>query len=285
MAVDDASPANTFVYDGSGWRSAGAIDSGNVVEAVSCASSSFCVAVDDNGGALTFNGSSWSGSVAIDGANQLYTVSCPSSSFCAAGDNASNVVTDNGGNRSVSKISGADGVGLVRSVSCPTPSFCAAALDTQNGNDAFFYGGGTWSDGGVDDSNSYEVASIACPYSVSGARLCLAVDGGGNYTYYNGQTWSAPIQIDSAALTSVSCSDPSFCVAVDDSGNALVNGSTSPPPQQRYTLTVTVAGSGRGSVSGSGFSCQTPCVHSQAYPAGTAVTLSASASAGSVFAG
>jgi hypothetical protein len=40
-----------------------AIDPGSHLQAVSCASASFCVAIDRKGNALTFNGSTWSAPV------------------------------------------------------------------------------------------------------------------------------------------------------------------------------------------------------------------------------
>ncbi len=51
---------------------------------VSCAMASFCVAVDENGNALTYNGSSWSSDSTPGG--WLTSVSCPTASFCAAVD-------------------------------------------------------------------------------------------------------------------------------------------------------------------------------------------------------
>lgn len=58
-----------------------------------------------------------------------------------------------------------------------------------------------------------------------------------------------------------------------------------PPPPPNFTLTVTEAGSGAGTVTSSpaGIACGSVCA--QAYPSGTIVTLSASASSGSKFAG
>ena len=61
--------------------------------AVSCPSSSFCVAVDSNANALTFNGCKWSQSSSIDAkGGGLNAVSCPSSSFCVAVDGNGNAV-------------------------------------------------------------------------------------------------------------------------------------------------------------------------------------------------
>ncbi len=53
--------------------------------------------------------------------------------------------------------------------------------------------------------------------------------------------------------------------------------------QEYHTLTVTLAGTGAGTVTASGIICPGDCT--KAYPAGTAVTLSATAAPGSVFTG
>jgi hypothetical protein len=161
----------------------------------------------------------------------------------------------------------------VNSVSCPSASFCA--LVDGNGN-ATTYDGSAWSAPTQIDS------SILTSVSCASASFCVAVDENGGALTFNGSSWSGPVTISSGdRLTSVSCPSASFCAAVDDGGNALIY----PASAQRYTLSVTLAGSGRGSVSGSGFFCQTPCIHSQTYPGGSTVRLTATPSAGSVFSG
>ena len=51
--------------------------------------------------------------------------------------------------------------------------------------------------------------------------FCVAVDHSGNAVTYNGASWSAPRSIDpNEMLMSVSCPSPSFCVAVDNVGLA-----------------------------------------------------------------
>jgi len=58
--------------------------------------------------------------------------------------------------------------------------------------------------------------------SCTSPSFCMAVDSVGDVLSYDGSTWSSPTLIDpGAALASVSCTSSSFCVAVDESGNAL----------------------------------------------------------------
>ena len=88
---------------------------------VSCASSSFCTAVDFNGRALTYDGSVWSAPALVGGAQGLRSVSCASSSFCAALDSTDFAVTYNGSSWTAPVVLG----GGSDKLSCPAASFCA----------------------------------------------------------------------------------------------------------------------------------------------------------------
>ena len=58
--------------------------------------------------------------------------------------------------------------------------------------------------------------------SCANPTFCVAVDNVGDAQSFNGDTWSMPINIDfSRPLQSVACSTPSRCVAVDGMGNAI----------------------------------------------------------------
>jgi hypothetical protein len=103
-AVVDYGP-NVFTFNGTSWSKPSAIAPGSYLQAVSCASARFCVALDREGDALTFNGSSWSmpvnafpdGLTMGEGGVSWPIVSCPTSNFCSAVDGAGgNVVTFDG---------------------------------------------------------------------------------------------------------------------------------------------------------------------------------------------
>ncbi|MHB8263527.1 MAG: hypothetical protein ACYDGY_07255, partial [Acidimicrobiales bacterium] len=71
---------------------------------------------------------------------------------------------------------------------------------------------------------SRPVSIDSMPESVSctSASFCVAVDNGGNAITWNGATWSSPQSVNEGyQLTSVSCTSASFCVAVDNGGNAI----------------------------------------------------------------
>jgi hypothetical protein len=65
---------------------------------VSCPSSTFCVAVDGGGDAVTFDGTRWSEPEPIDPSLGLTSVSCSYSSFCVALDDIGDALTYNGQN-------------------------------------------------------------------------------------------------------------------------------------------------------------------------------------------
>ncbi|MGA2761668.1 MAG: hypothetical protein ABSF08_15275, partial [Candidatus Cybelea sp.] len=53
---------------------------------MSCTSSSYCVATDNDGNVLTYNGTSWSADQDIDSTRTLNAISCVSPSSCVAVD-------------------------------------------------------------------------------------------------------------------------------------------------------------------------------------------------------
>ena len=106
------------------WSIPTTIDSGQVLKAVSCAAGNSCVAVDNNGNALTDNGGSWSSASSIDPGNTLHSVSCATTALCVAVDSHGNALTDSGG--TWSSPTSIDSSNTLESVSCPTVNFCAA---------------------------------------------------------------------------------------------------------------------------------------------------------------
>jgi hypothetical protein len=184
---------------------------------LSCASASFCAAIDYEENAITYNGSSWSNKTKISGSGSPpRTVSCPSSSFCVVTNVRSGAIVYDGS--SWSSPSNIDSKGYIIDVSCPSVSFCAA-VDGEGY--ALTYNGGSWS---TPVYVAYRLASVSC----TSASFCMAGDESGNFTTYNGSSWSTPVNIDGAGyLYGMSCKSSSFCVATDNHGNALTyNGSS-----------------------------------------------------------
>jgi hypothetical protein len=105
------------------------------MQAISCPTTSFCLAVDKWGEAWsstdpTGGGSAWS-SQFIDPEENLTDVSCPSSSFCVAVDDSGQALT------STNPTGGLEAWGVTAipsgmlSISCPSTSLCLAAGSTE----------------------------------------------------------------------------------------------------------------------------------------------------------
>jgi hypothetical protein len=197
-------------YNGKKW-SAEVNTSENLVS-VSCASTTFCVAVDELGGAETFNGKKWSIPETVAPGVTLVSVSCASASFCAAVAYGGDAITYDGKQWSApAAIDSGSYPDEPVSVSCASSTFCAAV---DEGGRAMLYNGSTWSAPVVIDSTPLStVDAVSCPSST----FCAAVDSAGNIIGYNGTTWAAPVTIDAGNdLTSVSCTSSTFCISVDN---------------------------------------------------------------------
>jgi hypothetical protein len=185
------------------------------LDAVSCASVSFCVAVDNEGRALTYNGSTWSTATRIESPEILESVSCPSATFCVAVDEAGNALTYNGATWSA-PVSIAPASTVLASVSCPSSTFCAAVGPYL----AVTYNGTNWSSAvTIDTGESNYLTSVSC----ASGTFCIAVDAEGNAVTYDGTSWSAPANVESSTsgFTSISCPSTAFCDAVDGDGGQV----------------------------------------------------------------
>jgi len=222
VAVDAS--GNYLVYSGSptpAWSSPAVINQYESFYAVSCVSTTFCMAGSNDaadGYVYTFNGTSWS---LLKYINQygIDSISCVSSSWCAVVQDNGDVWIDSSGTWGGSDLEGAN-TEAMESVSCSSTSFCSAV--DQLGN-SFTYNGTSWSSATTADTGNV-IDSISC----TGSTNCAAVDNAGNYLQYNG-TWAAPLLIDSPyEINGMSCTSSSFCGAIDTNGR-LSPTTTSPP--------------------------------------------------------
>jgi hypothetical protein len=132
--------------------------------AISCASSSFCVAVDGTGSVFSFNGSNWSSAAAVDQQASIVALSCaPSSSFCVAIDSVGGTAMFNGTSWSVPTQIGGSGLD---SVSCPSSDYCVAIDDS---GDALRFNGTSWSPPAVVAKAA--LARVSC----ASRSFCLAI--------------------------------------------------------------------------------------------------------------
>jgi hypothetical protein len=132
-AVDD--DGNAFVYNGTSWTEDAAVDPQSLVSvSCTTTPTSFCTAVDGAFDAVDYNGSSWSAYYSID-ENIPTSVSCPTATACVAVDDDGNALSWNGTSDSAaawSLTADIDPGTYLDEVSCPTTSFCAAV--DQDGN-------------------------------------------------------------------------------------------------------------------------------------------------------
>lgn len=265
------------------------VDAGNFFNAISCPSASLCVGVDGSGNAVTStNPTGGAGAWTVthaDGGNFLSAISCPSASLCVAIDYAGNVVTSTNptGGAGAWTVTHVDVFSDIPAISCPSASLCVAGdfqgdvLTSTNPTG----GTGAWTLTHVDEAN--DIAGISCP----SASLCVASDYAGNMVTSTNPTggasnWTVTNVDETYSIHGVSCPSASLCVAVDEPGNVLVG---TPAVGTGNTLTVSPLGSGSGTVTSNtgGINCPGTC--SSTYPDGTIVTLTATPSLGSYFAG
>ena len=215
--------------------------------ALSCPSTTLCVAVDDRGNVVTSTdpaggGASWrvtpiaplAGSTAAGGEYGAFQgVSCPSTSFCVAfgysndpSAGAIAISTDPTGGAAAWTVTyvGGDGTAL-GAVSCPSTSLCVGvdAGDVVSSKDPT--GGPTaWTVTPVDMGNgsTNSLTAISCPSTT----LCIATDENGDILTSTdpaggAAAWTVTSIDTSSALTAVSCPSTAFCVAAGGPGIVL----------------------------------------------------------------
>ncbi|HTX00768.1 MAG TPA: putative Ig domain-containing protein [Acidimicrobiales bacterium] len=207
------------------WTAPSSLGAIGGVDAVSCTSSAFCMVGGSGGNFETWNGTSWSAPTTLPGGVSITALSCATSSDCIAGDSSGNVwVTgDAGATWTTSSVSSYE----ITSESCvPSGAYCMA-VDADG--DAFVYSGDFWwmagwtSDSRID--GAVPIASVSCASS----SFCVLLDSAGNYSVFDGSTFSSFSGLAShfADGAEVSCPSSTFCAAVDGEGDGYsYNGTT-----------------------------------------------------------
>jgi hypothetical protein len=199
---------------------------GDALVAVSCATSSDCVAAGPNGAIYSVNGGkSWAQSGGNETGGQT-AVSCAKLTYCVvvgtpSGTNVVSGYSTNGGATFSPGVAPADEV-VLNAVSCPTKANCVAvgndiSEDGPNGYgvDAFYS-----SDGGMSWTEVSVPGGIATLLSVScgSANDCVAGGVGGGvaaFTSDGGLSWSpAAPSAEMSEIQFVSCSTAADCVGV-----------------------------------------------------------------------
>ena len=229
------------------WSSPTPVSHGAPLVALACPTTSFCLALDDQGRAYRFNGSTWLpvGNSGLGNAGSP-SLSCTGPTFCVAMAQGGNqVVLWSGTGFTAPTTLSTQGLGAV---GCASPTFCVA-IDGE-GN-ARYFDGSTWS-GRANDWGS--VAAISCPT----AGFCASV--GGGMSIWNGSSWSEPQPYGLVSgQTGVSCPTVTFCQVVDGTGqvgtwNGSSWGSAVNVPMSGTSATEGTPGTGNGVVL-NGVSC------------------------------
>jgi hypothetical protein len=197
---------------------------------VSCASASFCAAIDATGNVVTYDGDAWSAPKNIGHGRPLDRVSCPTPTFCAVSVGRGKVITFNGTSWSAPmQVTTGDEASLWF-LQCTSAAFCLGIdVDQQY----VTFNGTTWSvPASVGSNLGFDDA-----YCVS-ASFCVAIvpgeSGGKDASFaatFDGSTWSTPVLVDPTQdIFNVTCVSASFCVGYGASigGAAVVtfNGSS-----------------------------------------------------------
>jgi hypothetical protein len=186
--------------------------SGQLV-AISCGTMTFCMAVDDAGGATAWNGSTWT-PPSPTGATTLSAVSCTATTCMAVGATGEAVAYGDGRWGRTTRVD----TSALTGVSCSSPALCAA---TDASNQVLTYDGSSWSaptTRGVPQHLLRGYVGVSCPSPSS----CVAIDTHGAVLFF-GSGSAAVRQVDTpyVPLTSVSCASVELCIAVDEQGRAI----------------------------------------------------------------
>ena len=216
--------------------------------ALSCASTSLCVATQTDSHAVWVTNPlterPWISNV-IDWDGMLQAISCPSVSFCAATDSRGNVATstyprntqvpwklahiDRGGPTTL--VYDHSPIGL-EDISCPSASFCLAVDEEGDVLASRDPAGGAskWYSTDVDGTNL--IGWVACASS----SLCVALDYEGNLVASKhpdaGAAAWAKGKIDAAdggGFSGLTCPSTTLCVAVDAKWNVLTSSNPADP--------------------------------------------------------
>jgi hypothetical protein len=198
-------------------------------QTLSCVGTSWCLAGDASGQALTWNGSAWSApkaAVAVaegDEYGGFGSSSCVSTSFCVAVADHGGIVTYRSGVWSaVSRLKSSTGAAIpMMSVDCTSTSFCVAAGQAEGDSRGWVarFNGTSWS---TATRLTGSVSRVDCVSTT----FCMAVgqdmDAAGWAARWNGSTWtSTKIQPAGSSTYDVACTSTSFCMVTSGGGRSV----------------------------------------------------------------
>jgi hypothetical protein len=195
----------------------------NVLEDVSCVSTSFCEAVGngpDGMAALGWNGTSWQVQNRPGNGGFQSRVSCPSVTFCMSIDANGQVDTWNG--TSWGAGTNLTGFSPVDGLSCVSASFCEVVGGGPAGESAAVWNGSTWTDQATPGGTGEALIAVTCLTASSCEAVGELVNQGNPVTLaevWNGSAWTIqptpnPSLSMGSVLNGLSCTSVSACTAV-----------------------------------------------------------------------
>jgi hypothetical protein len=207
-------PGEVTMYNGHSWSGSPTLGDNGSLGGISCASAKFCVGLG-LGSVLTWNGTRWATTDPhLMPAGADGGVTCASAKFCVAWDAYGRVYTFNG-----SAWSGAGTAGLrPGDVACTSPAFCVAVA----GTDAAKYNGSAWSAWPQPVLTIPGQAFVACSPGSARSRDCAVVGENGYANTLRSGKWTGQVSVDVRdGLASIACPAAGFCVAVAMLGDVV----------------------------------------------------------------
>ncbi|MGW5241002.1 hypothetical protein ACWEOW_18880 [Monashia sp. NPDC004114] len=197
---------------------------------VSCPTTTWCMAVDRGGRAMTFNGSTWGAATLVfprvDSRNDdIRAVSCPTTSFCLAVAAHSYGVYRSGVWTVV-----ASPLAPFHAVDCFSATRCAVVGGDYYSPRKIGYWNGSTIVGVVTAPWASRVDAVSCPSATTCHGIGVASDGGAIALRSSGSGWVATFlnKVSFSSTFDISCTSTTFCLATSGSSYRTWrwNGST-----------------------------------------------------------
>ena len=201
------------------WSGRASIPGASQIGQVSCGSSTFCVAFDEDS-AYRYDGHSWSTATKL--VQYVGAASCVASGFCMALTTAA-PYRFNGTTWAATSFPGrAD---QLTSLSCTSATFCVATEAGDNELSSWIFDGLHWTNVEIGTAFRYPT-HVSCVSET----FCLAVDNLGHSARFDGASWTPTAASGVDGIGVVSCVSAAFCMAGTDRSALVFSGTTWGPP-------------------------------------------------------
>jgi len=193
-----------------------------VAYGISCPTSTWCMAVDELGNAISMERGIWITPALVSAGGTLTSVSCPEKSACSAVSAGGETFSYDG--RSWTQRTRV-GPSATYELSCPASTFCAAvgASGVRGGGGTIStFNGNTWST--VPLPADIWPGSRWLDVSCAASTYCVAISDTPNTMVFDGKAWSSVTGSAPGGLLSISCPTAGFCMGVDGATYVTLHG-------------------------------------------------------------